>query len=193
MYYCAENFDAVQKAIGIIYKNDYNSMQDNSFSTQLNDTLIQITSTNALYNFDPHDMWHDRLALVKARNLVNKPVDEGCAYLYGGSWGLSWPQILDSFKAQVLNKKNIDWVAAKEQPIYFTTNGFKNNADYIVNAFIIHKIEKEKGFAAVWQLLNAGPVAKGNATYFKILEQLTGIKKSHYNASINALLMDTIF
>ena len=72
--------------------------------------------------------------------------------------------------------------------MYFKTNGYENSADDIVNALLVKKIEKEKGFAGVWELLNAGPVEKGNEKYFQILEKLTGITKANYNEKIWELI-----
>ena len=48
--------------------------------------------------FDPHDLWHERLRLVMKSEVINRPVDEGCAYLYGGSWGYTWQEIITKFK-----------------------------------------------------------------------------------------------
>jgi hypothetical protein len=56
--------------------------------------------------------------------------------------------------------------------------------DYVVDALIIQKLEKEKGFSAVWELLNCGKYQEGNENYFKMLEKLTGINKSNYNKKI---------
>ena len=70
----------------------------------------------------------------------------------------------------------------------FKTNGFNNSADYIVNALLVKKIEKEKGFAGVWELLNIGPFEAGNEKYYATLEKLTGITKQNYNEKIWELI-----
>ena len=72
----------------------------------------------------------------------------------------------------------------KEIPLSFKTGKFPNQADFIVNALLIQKIEKEKGFAGVWELLNVGPFEKGNQKYYQTLEKLTGITKANYNEKI---------
>ena len=135
-------------------------------------------------DFDPHDLWHDRLSLVIPRSQVNKPVDEGCAYLYGGSWGIGWKDIFSEFKSQIASNKNTNWVDVKENPVYFKTKEFNNSADHIVNALLIQKIEKEKGFAGVWELLTCGKYQEGNENYYQTLEKLTGITKATYTARI---------
>ena len=119
---------------------------------------------------------------------MNRPIDEGCAYLYGGSWGMSWKEIFKTFKQEVANNKTANWLEMKENPIYFKTKQFNNSADYIVNALIVQKIEKEKGFAGVWEFLNCGKFEKGNENYYKSLEKLTGITKENYNDNVWELI-----
>lgn len=185
-FYCCENFTELLKLIGVEYKSDYNGQSENVFSSSFGDKkIIVLGNNNATFNdFDPHDLWHDRLSLVISRSLVNKPIDEGCAYLYGGSWGISWKDIFKQFKEQVANNKNANWVEIKENPSYFKTKGFNNSADYIINALLVQKIEKEKGFAGVWEFLNCGKYEKGNENYYKALEKLTGITKANYNEKV---------
>jgi hypothetical protein len=189
-FYCCENFIELLKLIGVEYKSDYNGQSENVFSSSFGDKkIIVLGNNNATFNdFDPHDLWHDRLSLVILRSLVNKPIDEGCAYLYSGSWGISWKDIFKQFKEQVANNKNANWAEIKETPIYFKTKGFDNSADYIINALLVQKIEKEKGFAGVWEFLNCGKYEKGNENYYKALEKLTGITKANYNEKVWGLI-----
>lgn len=189
-FYCCDNVIELQRLVGVEYKSDYNGMKTNVWgAVSGNKKLIVLGNNNADFgNFDPHDLWHDRLSLVIQRSKVNKPVDEGCAYLYGGSWGLTWQEIFNEFKAQIASDKNTNWVDIKETPVSFKTKGFNNPADYIVNALLVQKIEKEKGFAGVWELMNVGPFEKGNEKYYKTLEKLTGITKENYNAQIWQLI-----
>ena len=56
------------------------------------------------------------------------------------------------------------------------------------NDFKKLKIEKEKGFSGVWELLNVGPFEKGNEKYYQTLEKLTGITKENYNNKIWELI-----
>lgn len=151
--------------------------------------LLVLGSNSANFNeFDPHDLWHDRLSLVISRRKVNRPIDEGCAYLYGGSWGISWQDIFKQFKEEIGSNKNTNWAEIKEKPVNFKTKGFDNSADYIVNALIVQKIEKEKGFDGVWEFLNCGPYEKGNENYYKSLEKLTGFTKANYNDKVWELI-----
>lgn len=188
--YCCENILELHRLIGVDYKLDYNGrIQGIRTATYGNKKLIVSGIDNANFKtFDPHDLWHERLGLVIARSKVNRPVDEGCAYLYGGSWGLSWKEIFKAFKAQVAADTNTNWVDIKENPVYFKTAAFNNSADNIVNALIVQKIEKEKGFAGVWELLTIGPVEKGNEKYYQVLEKLTGITRATYNQRVWELI-----
>ncbi|MCD6067649.1 MAG: hypothetical protein K0S33_2475 [Bacteroidetes bacterium] len=189
-FYCCDNLTELQKLIGVTYKSDYNGRTESVWSASAGDKKVIVLGNNnaAFDDFDPHDLFHDRLSLVMPRSKVNKPVDEGCAYLYGGSWGLSWKEIFTAFKEQVVVNKNPNWAEIKETPVYFKTKGFDNSADYIVNALLVQKIEKEKGFEGVWELLMVGPFEKGNEKYYATLEKLTGITKANYNEKVRELI-----
>ena len=188
--YLCNTLTELEKLIGVDYKSDYNGRSESVWGSKLGDRkLVVYGNNNASFDvFDPHDLFHDRLSLVIPRNKVNKPVDEGCAYLYGGSWGFTWKEIFKAFKEQVASNKNINWMEVKETPVIFKTGTFSNQADYIVNALLVKKIEKEKGFEGVWDLLNVGPFEKGNEKYYQTLEKLTGITKANYNESIWELI-----
>src|SRR6218665_892442 len=189
-YYCCGDITELLKQIGVDYKADYNGRTESVFSSLSGDRqLIVLGNRNSTFNeFDPHDLFHDRLSLVIPRSKVNKPVDEGCAYLYGGSWGMSWQEIFKNFKEQIAADKNTNWAEVKETPVYFKTKGFSNSADDIVNALLVQKIEKEKGFAGVWELLNVGPFEKGNEKYYQTLGKLTGITKANYKEKVWELI-----
>jgi hypothetical protein len=190
-YYCTDNIIELQKLIGVDYKSDYNGRTESIWSSSFGDRkLIVLGNNSSTFNeFDPHDTWHDRLYSVTTRSKINRPVDEGCAYIYGGgSWGISWKDVFKKFKDKVASNKNTDWTECKEKPLNFNTPEIYLYADYVVNALLIQKIEKEKGFAGVWELLNVGPFEKGNEKYYKMLEKLTGITKANYNEKIWELI-----
>jgi hypothetical protein len=80
-------------------------------------------------------------------------------------------------------------VEVKENFMNFGDNREKPlTADYVVDALIVQKLEKEKGFGAVWTLLTCGKWQKGNENYYKTLQQLTGISKANYNDKIWELI-----
>ena len=189
--YCAKNRTELLKLIGVDYKLDYNGRTSGVFSALNGDEqLLVLGNDNEDFNHvDPHDLWHDRLSLVISRRKVNKPVDEGCAYLYGGSWGLSWDDIFNQFMNKIGSDKKSDWLFYKENSTNFVANKRERlMVDYVVTALIIQKIEKEKGFSGVWQLLNAGPYEKGNENYFKVLNELLHINKKNYNKEVWKLI-----
>lgn len=189
-YYLCDNIIELEKLIGVDYKSDYNGRNESIWSSSLGDRkLIVFGNNNSSFSeFDPHDLFHDRLSLVIPRSKVNKPVDEGCAYLYGGSWGFSWKEIFKAFEEQVASNTNTNWLELKETPVSFKTGDFSNQVDHIVNALLVKKIEKERGFTGVWELLNVGPYEKGNEKYYQTLEKLTGITKANYNDKIWELI-----
>ena len=101
---------------------------------------------------------------------------------------LSWNKFSLSNLLNTEDLISTNWLEIKEKPVSFKTGAFPNQADYIVNALLIKKIEKEKGFEGVWELLNVGPNEKGNEKYYQALEKLTGITKSTYNQKIWELI-----
>lgn len=190
-FYCTESLTSLLKLMGVSYRLDYNGVRQANFSSTLgNRKLIILGNDNASFDqLDEHDLWHDRLSLKISRRKVNKPVDEACAYLYGGSWGLTWEEIFERFYEQVASDKKTDWMQVKEEPLNFGKNRATHlMADYVVNALIVQKIEKEQGFEGVWELLNCGPFEKKNANYYTVLEQLTGTTKKGYNKAVWKLI-----
>lgn len=189
--YYFEDLPELQKLSGISYKTDYNGRRENTFFSTTGDRRLVISAggDGRYHKFDPHDLWHSRLSMVVSRAEVNKPVDEACAYLYGGSWGISWQEILRQFKAKVASDKTTNWVAVKEKEVNFGPSDREHLiADYVVNALIIQKLEREKGFAAVWELLNCGKYEVGNNNYYTTLARLTGITKENYNEQVWELI-----
>ena len=190
-FYFAKNRTELLKLIGVDYKIDYNGYPLGVFSAiNGNEKLVVFGNKNEHFeNFDPHDLWHDRLSLVISRRKVNKPVDEACAYLYGGSWGISWQDIFTRFIEKVAIDKNADWKYFKENNANFGENKSKRlMVDYVITALIVQKIEKEKGFAGVWELLNSGKYEKGNENYYTTLEKVIGISKENYNQEVWKLI-----
>ena len=190
IYLCSDYVEA-QKLIGVDYKIIYNGQKYGTLSAHDKNQLIICSGNGSseYLSFDPHDLWHDRLSLKKPRNQVNKPVDEGCSYLYGGSWGISWWDIFVKFKTKVCKDKSIDWLSEYGKFANFgDTQETHLMAEYVINALIVQKIEKEKGFDGVWELLDSGPYDKTGEKYFATLEKLTGINKSNFNDKVWELI-----
>lgn len=193
-WYGCSDLPDVLKSIGVNYKLEYNGRSTSTFNAgEDNKTLLVSGEHNEAFNsFDPHDLWHERVRNVISRSTVNKPVDEGCAYLYGGSWGLTWKQILLTFKEKIASNPNNDWLMSYNDFYNFGESKEKHLlVPYVINALIVQKIEKEKGFPAVMELLSCGKYEKSNDNYFKILDKLIGINKSNYNDRVWILIKES--
>ncbi|WP_103864455.1 hypothetical protein [Aquimarina sp. I32.4] len=188
--YCAENFNEALKLIGVDYKSDYNGYSYNTLVTKIDDTSLIIDGILAsdYENFDPHDLWHSRLRNILPRKKTYKPVDEGCAFLFGGSWGYSWDEILNKFKRFIIATPNTDWLSLyNEGKNYGDETGKALRVDYTINALLVKKIKKEQGFSEVFKLLSCG---KRDEDYFPVLEEVTGITKDSFNHDISKLIQE---
>ena len=190
-FYFFDNSTEIFSALGLDYKADYVGKVHDEISATENGRSLKLNGgyTSTLL-FDPHDLWHERLGIVLPPKLTNRPVNEGCAYLYGGSWGTSWPDILKMLKSYAFARTKADWVS-----LYITSEKLRDDDKPIlinnaINALIVQKLEKEKGFAPVMDLLRCGPRQQGDDNYFKAVETIIGIKKADYNAFVNKLIKE---
>ncbi|WP_264565670.1 hypothetical protein [Flavobacterium sp. N3904] len=191
VWYGCNDMPEVMQNIGVLYKLEYNGRSVSTINANENSTTLLVNGTyNTSFNsFDPHDLWHERTRNAIPKNTINKPVDEGCAYLYGGSWGISWSQILKTFKEKVASNPKSDWLSLYDGFYNFGESKEKHLiVAYVINALIVEKIEKEKGFPAVIELLSCGKYEKSNDNYFKVLEKVSGINKANFNESVWALI-----
>jgi hypothetical protein len=189
IFYFCDNFTEVQQILGIEYKADYNGATDNNLtSTEDNMSLMVNGSTKDQERFNAHDLWHERLHAVMDRAIINRPVDEGCAYLYGGSWNYTWDEVLTKFKKYAADSPNADWLKLYAETTAYDPGSRPLITAYALNALIVQKIEREKGFASVLELLSCGPREKRDANYFKALEKLTGITQANFNTAMWALI-----
>lgn len=189
--YFSQDLPELLKIIGAEYKLDYNSRSTSTFTSKSGNRLLIVKGDNdtKFDNFDLHDLWHERLKNVVSSKSINKPVDEGCAYLYGGSWGISWKTIFKTFKEKVANDKQKNWLENYGKFDNFgETKETHLMAEYVINALIVQKIEKEKGFASVLEFVSCGKYNKENDNYFQSLEKLTGINKANFNEKVWQLI-----
>ncbi|MEC5145259.1 hypothetical protein [Chitinophaga sp. 212800010-3] len=191
-FYCCDNFGEAQELVGVQYKKDYNGIAYNSLSAFHKDKSICVAGSrnnNGFNEVDIHDLWHDRLHSTVAVDQINRPVDEGCAYLYGGSWGISWPAILDTIRHYASIHPDANWLNLYNESFNFSAaNQPPLNADFMINALIVKMIEKEKGFPKVMELLCCGKAESGNENYFRALTRITGITKENFNATVQSLI-----
>lgn len=190
MYYCGNLVDALQIS-GVDFKSDYNASSQNTISSMENGQVLQVNGSlwANIDNPDPHDLWHARLHNIVPVATINKPVDEGMAYLFGGSWALSWETILDKFKAYAAANKQADWLSLYNQSFnYDPTAKYPLNVDYTINALVVRQLMKDKGIEAVKELCTCGKREAGNANYFAALERITGINKSNFNQRVAQMI-----
>jgi hypothetical protein len=188
VYFCDDAPEALE-LLGVTYKAAYNGREHENFFAFENNESLMVFGTNSSdpEALDIHDCWHTRLYYSPKPGVVNRFIDEGCAYLYGGSWGLSWSYILNRFRTVMADKK--DWLAVYTENKQFGDSDEKHlYAAYVINALLVQKIEKEKGFPAVMQFLCSGKKQKDDANYFEALDRIDGINRSNFNAVIEKLL-----
>lgn len=190
-YYYCDNFPEAQQLLGLDYKSDYNGIKADILSGRAINMSVVLSGYN-FYNqrFDPHDLWHDRLRIVLNNDTINRPVDEGCAYLYGGSWGLTWREVLSRFKKYAAEHPDADWLKLYTNTKNYVDGDKALRVPYVLNALIIQKIEREKGFAPVMELLSCGKRQSDDENYFLALEKISGITKTSFNAEMWKLIKD---
>jgi hypothetical protein len=127
--------------------------------------------------------------MVMPVDSINRPVDEGCAYLYGGSWGKTWPEVLALFKKYAADHLHADWMSQYMDDTNFYLDGQKTfKVSYVINALIVQKIERERGFAPVKELLACGKREPGDSNYFKVLDKVSGISTANFNQVVSELI-----
>jgi len=186
IYYCS-NLPEALSVVGIQYKKDYNGIMYNGLSSAEKGSFLDVLGYKSDY-FDPHDLWHDCLRMVLSPKEINRPVDEGCAYLYGGSWVVySWQDVLKMFKEKFASTS--DWIKVYNENKQFGPDPKKPlYSAYVLNGLIVNNIETEKGFAAVYSLLSCGPKQGDNKNYFAALKTITGVGKDTYSKYVGGLL-----
>ncbi|MBW4889406.1 hypothetical protein KXQ82_06755 [Mucilaginibacter sp. HMF5004] len=191
IYYC-DNFENMLELMGVAYRADYNSINHANLSTFEDQHSLYLIGAPAddITAFDLHDLWHSRLHHVVSTTVIYRPLDEACAYLYGGSWGImDWHDIFKKFKTLMGNDH--DWLKALNAHTKF---GDVVHAplytDYVIEALIVQKLEKEKGFPAVISLLSCGKAQPDNENLFKALNSIAGINKTNFNVVVDKLVAD---
>jgi len=188
-YYVCENLPTALQLVGLNGKSDYQGYAHNNLSARAPGQLLVLSGDSGPDQFDPHDLWHRQLRNVLAAKLINKAVDEGCAFSYGGSWGLSWPVILRQFRAYAQARPQEDWLATYPTAASVSTGTQRPLlVRYVLNALIVQQLERTKGFAAVKELLSCGPYEPTSARYFQTLERVAGISPANFNATVQTLL-----
>ena len=190
-WYGCKDVNQALELIGVKYKADYNGYRATTFSTIEDKSIIIISGDDneEFNNFDPHDLWHSRAKMVIPSNKYYKPTDCGYAHIVGGSWGMSWETIWKMFKERVANDKNKNWLEEYGKWVNFGDSPEKHlRTEYILNALLGEMIEKKYGMNKLIEFMSVGPYEKTNESYFKGLEQITGITKATYNEELWKLI-----
>ncbi len=187
IYYCDNTVDALE-LLGIDYKQQYTNLPFAHLSTFEGGNNLHIFGAQPMEYaaFDLHDLWHNRLHHVVSTDIINRPMDEATAYLHGGSWDISWPDIFKKFKVSV--GTDHDWLSIFTAHTRFGDAKAPLYTDYVIDALIAEKVEKEKGFAAVMALISSGKKEPDNASFFKALEKEVGITKANFNTVVEKLV-----
>ena len=193
--YLCDNLPTALRMLGLTYQAASWGTVHDELSARRPGQLLRLSGEGPATGFDLHDLWHQSLrnAVPAAafKSLINKPVDEGCAYLYGGSWGRSWPEILALFRKRARTKPHLDWAATYEDFLDFGNNPRRPLVvTYVLNALLMEKIRREHGFEAVRQLLCCGAYQPDNENYWQTLARVAGITRANFNATIWQLLSE---
>ena len=115
------------------------------------------------------------------------------AYLYGGSWRVySWDDVLRLFRDYAAAHPDADWLALYKNGTPMVSTPWPLYIGYVINALIVQRIEKEKGFAAALPLVTCGAKQAGDANYFTALKQVTGVDEAGFNGYVAGLLKGAV-
>jgi hypothetical protein len=193
-WYGCNDITEVLKNIGVVYKLVYNGQKASTFTAKENNTFLMVDGTDNGHfdTFDPHDLFHDKASSVIETDKINRSMVCGTAYIYGGSWGISYPEILKKFKSKMLSDPKVDWLKLYREGYNFGDSEEKHLlVTQLINSLIIQKIEKEKGFSVAIELMSSGNFRRNEENFFKIVEKNTGINKTNFNDSVWKLINES--
>ncbi len=177
--------------IGVTYKSDYNG-RSYTFSTSSENAAMHVSTESVISDYSKHDLWHDKLSLVISRDEVHSIVDCNIATAYGGMWGKTWEELFPLFTEKFVVGENIDWLEHRKNKSHIVVNERRKvYTNDFIGALIIRKIEEEKGFDAVWDLLMTEKI-KGDDHYYKKVDRLIGISKRNFNKEAQKLIEEEI-
>jgi hypothetical protein len=193
-FYCCDDLSEATRVLGVEYKADYNGFVYEELAGYAADKSVVVCGfawVNGFNDWDTHDTWHARLHNRVSTNIINRPVDEACAYLYGGSWRIyGWEDVLRLFREYARAHPDADWLALYKEGTNFIPPPKILKISYAINALIVQRLEKEKGFPAVMELLTCGKKEPGDANYFAAVRKLTGVDTAGFTAYVGQLLKE---
>jgi hypothetical protein len=196
-FYCCGNFMEASKLVGIDYMAIFSGFGYSDLSGEYGSRQVIVCGNewkDGFCTISMHDMWHGELHRAVSTKVINRPVDEGMAYLYGGSWIIySWKDILKMMKDYRATHVDADWLMLYKGGTDLVPAPKVIKISYAVNALIVQRLEKERGFAASLPLLCCGPKEAGDSNYFAALKTVTGVDEAHFNAYIDGLVKDALY
>lgn len=185
-FYLANGLPDALKILGLPYHTQYATSYRGAFSAFNDKAILNIDGLpDYFHNGYAHDLWHDRRSYVVKEKEVYRAMDEGCAYLYAGTWGISWKEVVKAFKDDLARHPGYNLLELFDKKYKF--GDIKNsplNATFVMHALIVKSIEQKKGFESVATLLRTGNVDN----YFKALEPIAGINRTNFNEQLGKLL-----
>ncbi len=193
-FYCCDDWLEATKLLGEDYRLDYNGYAGLEFSSGYGNRTVVVSGEkwkDGFNEWDPHDWWHDRLHRVVSSAAIYRPMDEGMAYLYGGSWRVyGWDDVLRMLKDFAAAHPDADWLALYKNGTPLVASPWPLYVPYAIDALIVRRIEKEKGFAAALPLVTCGPKQAGEANFFAALKQVVGVDEAGFSAYVAGLMKD---
>lgn len=191
----SEDLSHLLRLTGILYHIDYNGLTWSMTNNNSEEGGIKLFTSRMsnIEMIDPHDVFHGRCSMGIPYTQQNRRMICGSAYLYTGSWYMSWIDIQKMFKLRMDYDKNTDWLK-----LYFDSYNFAVSQEkyllvtQFINALIVQKVEKEQGFAIVKELLASGNMFKERDHFFKVLENVTGINESNFNQKVGKLINEAM-
>ena len=191
-FYCCDDWLEATRLMGEDYRLDYNGVARMEFSSDDGNRTIVVSGEkwkDGFNEWDPHDWWHGRLHRVVPPATIYRPVDEGMAYLYGGSWRVyAWSDVLRMIRDYAAAHPDADWLALYKNGTPLVSAPWPLYIGYVINALIVQRLEKEKGFAAALPLVTCGPKQAGDANYFAALAAVTGVTEAGFNGYVAELM-----
>lgn len=191
--YCVDDIFNAYGLLGIDYKRDDSPnnfflgveiARDNNQST-----MIVATEKGMLEDFSFSSLWKTRITEKYPLKNLYVPVLEGYSYINDGDPFYKWEQLWIQFKNTYSDSQKTDWLSLYGTKENFSLPSTPKYTENVLNALLIKKIEKEKGFSGVLELLNCGKFdGEHQDNYFKTLEKVSGITKANFNENIDKLI-----
>jgi len=189
-----DGFVNAYKILGINYITGESNTENMFFGVDFttdnsNSILIVATQDGKIDSFSFGSLFKARITKKYPRENLYLPALEGYSYINDGHPFYKWEQIWIDFKNTYSATQKTDWLSLYGNKENFSLASTPLYLENLLNGIIIRKVEKEKGFSKVLELLNCGRFnIENQENYFKTLERISGITKSNFNEKIDELI-----